>query len=149
MTTCPEPDPTRSPIVTNDDRPTEAVIPSAVADTAASYEYSPGVIVPAGDLLFVSGQVGRDSTGHVVEDPEQQFVTAFENLESILVQAGATMADVVEITTFHTSMAELAVFARVKARFLDTTPHPAWTAIGISELALPGLRVEIRATARL
>lgn len=133
----------------NDARPAEAVIPPAVERTAASYQYSPGVIVPAGDLLFVSGQVGRDASGNVVLDPEQQFVTAFENLQAILAQAGVTMADVVEITTFHTSMADLAVFAGVKARYLDTLPYPAWTAIGISELALPGLRVEIKATARL
>jgi enamine deaminase RidA (YjgF/YER057c/UK114 family) len=135
--------------MTDKDRPTEAVIPPSVAGTAASYEYSPGVIVPAGDLLFVSGQIGRDATGQVVADAEQQFVAAFENLQSILVQAGATMADVIDITTFHTSMTDLAVFAEVKSRFLDTTPYPAWTAIGITELALPGVLVEITATARL
>jgi enamine deaminase RidA (YjgF/YER057c/UK114 family) len=28
-------------------------------------------------------------------------------------------------------------------------PWPAWTAIGISELAIPGARVEIRVTAAL
>ena len=133
----------------DNDRPTEAVIPPSAAGPAASYQYSPGVIVPAGDLLFLSGQIGRDTAGNVVADPEQQFVTAFENLQAILVEAGATMADVVDITTFHTSMADLAIFAEVKARFLSTTPHPAWTAIGITELALPGVLVEIKATARL
>jgi enamine deaminase RidA (YjgF/YER057c/UK114 family) len=135
--------------LTHSDRPAEAVIPPSMADAAASYQYSPGVTVPAGDLLFVSGQVGRDSAGQVVADPAQQFITAFENLRSILEEAGATMADVVEITTYHTSMADLALFAEVKARFLNTAPHPAWTGIGVNELALPGLRVEIKATARL
>jgi hypothetical protein len=43
-------------------------------------------------------------------------------------------------------MADLPLFAAVKARVLTTTPDPAWTAIGVQELALPGLRVEIRAT---
>jgi enamine deaminase RidA (YjgF/YER057c/UK114 family) len=28
-------------------------------------------------------------------------------------------------------------------------PYPAWTAIGVSALAIPGALVEIRATARL
>jgi enamine deaminase RidA (YjgF/YER057c/UK114 family) len=135
--------------MTDDDRTAEAVIPPSVAETAASYQYSPGVVVPAGDLLFVSGQIGRDATGRVIADAEQQFVAAFENLQSILGQAGATMADVIDLTTFHTSMADLAVFAKVKARFLDTTPYPAWTAIGITELALPGVLVEIKATAKL
>jgi len=132
------------------ERPIQAVIPTAMAQPANSYRYSPGVIVPAGsDLLFVSGQVGRDAEGQVVLDPERQFVTAFENLRSILEHAGAVMSNVVEITTYHTSMADLALFAEVKARYLDTTPYPAWTGIGVGELALPGLRVEIRATARL
>jgi enamine deaminase RidA (YjgF/YER057c/UK114 family) len=135
--------------VTSNDRQPEAVIPPAMAEPAAFYGYSPGVIVPAGDLLFVSGQIGRDPTGNVVADPEQQFVAAFENLQSILVQAGATMADVIDLTTFHTSMADITLFAKVKARFLDTTPRPAWTAIGTTELALPGVLVEIKATASL
>jgi enamine deaminase RidA (YjgF/YER057c/UK114 family) len=56
---------------------------------------------------------------------------------------------VVEITTYFTSMADLPVFANVKERFFTTTPYPAWTAIGVNELALPGLRVEIKATASL
>lgn len=132
------------------ERSVEAVIPAETAGAAGGYQYSPGVIVPAGsDLLFVSGQVGRDTNGQVVLDPERQFVTAFENLRLILGQAGVTMAAVVEITTYHTSMADLALFAAVKARYLDTVPYPAWTAIGVGELALPGLRVEIKATARL
>ena len=67
--------------MTNDDRQTEAVIPPSVAATAASYEYSPGVIVPAGDLLFVSGQIGRDATGQVIADPEQRPVQAGDRLE--------------------------------------------------------------------
>jgi enamine deaminase RidA (YjgF/YER057c/UK114 family) len=118
--------------MTSSDRPVKAAIPASMASPAAAYRYSPGVIVPAGDLLFVSGQVGRD-----------------ENLELILIEACATMADVIEITTFHTSMEDLGLFAEVKARFLHTEPYPAWTGIGVSELALPGLRVEIKATARL
>jgi enamine deaminase RidA (YjgF/YER057c/UK114 family) len=36
----------------------------------------------------------------------------------------------------------------VKDSFLPS-PYPAWTAVGISELAVPGALVEIRAVARL
>ena len=39
------------------------------------------------------------------------------------------------------------LFAEVKARFLASAPYPAWSAIGVHELALPGLLVEIKATA--
>ena len=117
--------------MTDDDRRARAVIPESVTGTAERYRYSPGIVVPAGDLLFVSGQVGRDATGTVVLDPERQFATAFENLEAVLAAAGTTLAHVVELTTYHTAMEHLAVFAEVKARFLATAPYPAWSAIGV------------------
>jgi enamine deaminase RidA (YjgF/YER057c/UK114 family) len=56
---------------------------------------------------------------------------------------------VVEMTTYFTSMGDLPVFVTVKERFFTTTPYPAWTAIGVNDLAPPGLRVEIKATAGL
>ena len=93
--------------------------------------------------------MGRDATGTVVLDPERQFATAFENLDAVLAAAGTSLAHVVELTTYHTAMEHLALFAEVKSRFLTTTPYPAWSAIGVQELALPGLLVEIKATATL
>ena len=39
-------------------------------------------------------------------------------------------------------------FMSVRDEFLSE-PWPAWTAIGITELAIPGARVEIRVTAAL
>jgi enamine deaminase RidA (YjgF/YER057c/UK114 family) len=107
------------------------------------------VSVAGSGLIFVSGQVGGDEAGQPIADPDAQFVAAIENVREILEAAGGTLADVVEITTYFTSMADLPVFANVKERFFTTTPYPAWTAIGVNELALPGLRVEIKATASL
>jgi enamine deaminase RidA (YjgF/YER057c/UK114 family) len=133
----------------NVDRHARAVVPPSMEFAAGRFQYSPGLIVPAGRLLLVSGQVGRDERGVVVADAEEQFVQAFENLRQIVEEAGATLADVVEITTFHTAMADLPLFAEVKSRYLTTEPYPAWTGIGTTELALPGLRVEIRATVAL
>lgn len=117
-----------------------------MAGPAAAYRYSPGVRAPARDLLFVSGQVGRDAELGVITDPEAQLVKAFENLEAVVREAGGTLADVVEITTYLTSMELLPLLARVKDRFFTTEPYPAWTGIGVSELALPGLLLEVKAT---
>ena len=127
----------------------QAIVPEAMRTTADAYQYSPAVSVPDGRLLCVSGQVGRDESGRAITDPQAQFVAAFESLRAVLAEAGGTLADVVEITTYLTAMSDLALFAGVKERFFSTKPYPAWTAIGIRELALPGLRVEIKATARL
>jgi enamine deaminase RidA (YjgF/YER057c/UK114 family) len=135
--------------MTIDDTDSHAIIPDAMRRTVDVYQSSPAVSVAGGRLIFVSGQVGGDEAGQPVADPEAQFVAAIENLREILEEAGATLADVVEITTYFTSMADLQVFANVKERFFTTTPYPAWTAIGVNELAVPGLRVEVKATASL
>jgi enamine deaminase RidA (YjgF/YER057c/UK114 family) len=42
----------------------------------------------------------------------------------------------------------MADFMSVRDEFLSS-PWPAWTAIGITELALPGAHVEIRVMAKL
>ena len=42
----------------------------------------------------------------------------------------------------------MAAFTRVKDRYLSP-PYPAWTAIGVAELAVPGGLMEIRAVAEL
>src|SRR6266436_1631793 len=91
----------------------------------------------------------REEAGQPIADPEVLFVATSKNLREILEAAGGMLADVVEITTYFASMADLPAFANVKERFFTTTPYPAWTAIGVNELALPGLRVEIKATASL
>ena len=58
------------------------------------------------------------------------------------------MADVVEMTTYHTDMALLGTFMKIKDEYV-AEPYPAWTAIGCTQLALPGALVEIRAQAHV
>ena len=127
----------------------QAIIPDGMRRTADTYQSSPAVSAAAARMIFVSGQVGGDETGQPIADPDAQFVAAIKNLREVLEAAGGTLADVVEMTTYFTSMADLPVFASVKERFFTTTPYPAWTAIGVNELAVPGLRVEVKATASL
>ena len=102
--------------------------------------------VQVGETVWVSGQVGIDREGKIPTGIEAQAKLAFENLQGVLAAAGASLADVVEITTFHRDMKEMPGFAKVKASYLPKD-FPAWTAIGTTELALPDLRVEVRATA--
>ena len=126
-----------------------AIVPDGMRRTAEAYQSSPAVSVTGGRLIFVSGQVGVDEVGEPIADPEAQFAAAIENLREILEAAGGTLADVVEMTTYFTSLADLPVFAKVKERFFTTTPYPAWTGIGVNDLALAVLRVEIKATGSL
>ena len=102
--------------------------------------------VRVGDTLWVSGQVGVDRQGVTAEGIEAQARIAFQNLEAILKHAGSSMADVVDLLTFHKSMADIRGFSRVKSEFFPDN-YPAWTAVGVTGLAMPDLLVEIKATA--
>ncbi len=126
--------------------PKDVVVPSSQQGLYDRFHFAPAV--RAGNLLLCSGQIGTGADGRPQADPEAQFVAAFEQVQAVLREARLDWSDVVEITTFHVGMQHLGAFASVKDRYLGA-PYPAWTAIGVSELAFPGGLVEVRATARL
>jgi hypothetical protein len=71
------------------------------------------------------------------------------NLRGLLAEVGLSFADVVEMTSYHVGLqAHMQTFTEVKDGFM-AAPHAAWTAVGISELAVLGALVEIQVTARL
>lgn len=110
-----------------------------------TFHYSQATRV--GDMIWVSGQVGIDASMTPGKDIEEQAHLAFNALKNILEAAGTNLADVVELVTFHTELqADMQAFARVKDQYFPDN-YPSWTAVGTTELALPGLRVEIRAVA--
>jgi enamine deaminase RidA (YjgF/YER057c/UK114 family) len=105
--------------------------------------------VKDGNRLYCSGVIGVGADGKPPADPETQFTQAFESLKSVLTTAGVTFDEVIEMTTFHVGLQKhLPTFMKVKDRYMNL-PYPAWTAIGITELALPGGLVEIKVIARL
>ena len=106
--------------------------------------------VRVGDLVLISGQMPVDETGSMVHegDVTGQCKQVFENLKSVLAAGDLTMADVVEITTYHTDFRDMDAFIAVKSEYF-TEDFPAWTSLGVTALAFPGQRVEVRATARV
>jgi len=123
------------------------VVPDNARASYDMFHFAPAV--KAGDWVYVSGQLGRGADGSMPSDLDQQFSNAFENLGTVLEAAGATFADVVELSTFHIGLQEhIGEFIAVKDRFVKE-PYPAWTAVGTPELALPGAVVEIKAVAYL
>jgi enamine deaminase RidA (YjgF/YER057c/UK114 family) len=83
---------------------------------------------------------------------ETSLVPAYERIyrraESILKRAGATLADVVDVTSFHTDItAQIDALAEVQKRMLGSPP-PAWTAIDIDRLLPEGGITEIKIIAR-
>jgi enamine deaminase RidA (YjgF/YER057c/UK114 family) len=125
----------------------ERIIPPSMQSFYDGYHFAPAVI--DGEHVRCSGVIGINlADGTVSDDAETQFGTAFDNLTEVLTAAGVSFADVIEITTFHVDLqAHLETFLAVKDRYVKE-PYPAWTAIGITELAVAGGLVEIRVTAR-
>ncbi|MFO7560943.1 MAG: RidA family protein [Desulfobacterales bacterium] len=102
--------------------------------------------VRMGHMIWISGQVGMNEKMQMAEGIEAQSRQAFQNLQKVLEASGAAVEDVVELVTYHLSMKDIGAFAKVKSEFFKKD-YPAWTAVGVKELVIPGLLVEIRATA--
>ena len=86
--------------------------------------------------------------GTVPEGTVAQTRQAFKKIRRCLNSAGIELSDIVEITTYHVGLKlQLEEFIRVKDEFI-VEPYPAWTAIGVSELAAEGAMLEIRVIAK-
>lgn len=106
----------------------------------------------AGDFLFVSGTSARRADNTVAGadcgqlDIRAQTRAVIENLRDILAGAGATLHDVVEITTFLVDMNDFRAYNEVYGEYF-THEGPARTTVAVR--ALPGeqLLIEMRAVA--
>ncbi len=109
-----------------------------------SYGYADAVI--AGDLVFLSGIVAGKAPGET--DLKPAYERVFRQITAILKRAGATPADVVDMTSFHTDIeAEIGPMSEVAKRVLGSPP-PAWTAIDVDRLLPDGGITEIKVVAR-
>lgn len=121
------------------------IIPQTMQNIVEKKGYLPALRV--GGFVFVAGQVGRTPDLQVVTDPAAQFEACFENLRTVLAEAGCTFDDIVDMTTYHVGLnTHWAAFRDVKNRMLPRGAFP-WTAIGVVELADPALLLEVKATA--
>jgi 2-iminobutanoate/2-iminopropanoate deaminase len=103
--------------------------------------YSPAI--RAGNLLFISGQVGFDpATGALIDgDISAQTDQVMRNIGALLEAAGTDFAHVVRTTVFLADMGEFAVMNAVYARYV-VDPPPARSTVQVA--ALPrNARVEI------
>jgi len=109
------------------------------------FGYNDAIILPDG-TIYLSGVIVAPQPGDANLDAA--YARAYRRLGNILVRAGATWEDVVEITSFHTALADqLEPMARVQKQFI-TPPFAAWTAIQVVGLADDRGITEIKLIAR-
>lgn len=99
--------------------------------------------IRAGNLLFLSGQVGFDpSTGALVgRDIAAQTDRVMRNIDALLKAAGTDFAHVVRTTVFLADMDEFAKMNEVYARYV-VDPPPARSTVQVARLPRDA-RVEI------
>ena len=103
--------------------------------------YSPGMIF--GNLVFVSGQAGRDpATGSLAPDVAAQTTQTLKNIEAILEAAGSGLQHVLRCGVFLVDMKEFPTMNEIYARTFGTH-RPARTTVEVAGLPGEGLRVEI------
>ena len=126
-----------------------AIFPEGRQAVFEKFGYSPAV--RCGDFVLVSGQVGVDANGEVVEDAEAQIRLAFTKLSDMLNAVGASLADVVEVHSYHVDLDQHEeAFHRARREFFPDPPFPAMTGlIEVSRLGMLGLIVEVSAVAYL
>ena len=101
--------------------------------------------VKTGDTIHVSGQVGYGPEG-VPDSKEDQCRLAFGHIQSVLAAAGATMADIVSLTSYHTDPSDFESFKTAQKAFMPGN-FPAHTAVGVTSLLMPAFKCEIAAVA--
>ena len=101
----------------------------------------------AGDFIFVSGTSARRADDSIAgEDIRTQTRSVIENIRDILAAAGASLADVVEVSTFLLSMDDFGGYNEVYGEFFGYQ-GPARTTVAVAALPHPQLLIEIKAVA--
>jgi enamine deaminase RidA (YjgF/YER057c/UK114 family) len=120
-------------------------------DLPAPAGYSHVVTIPAGSLVWVSGQLPLDADGAVPPGAgwEEQTRLVFENLGRALEAGGATWPDVVKLTIFVTDISGLPAVRAVRDEFVDTANPPTSSLVQVGGLVRPDALIEIEAVAHV
>ena len=111
-----------------------------------------------GDFLFVSGVSSRnkdgsfrgadaDVMGNVSLDIKEQTKAVLDNINDILKSEGATLDDVVDLTSFLVNMNDFAQYNKAYGEFFDKATGPTRTTVAVHQLPHPDLVIEIKVMA--
>jgi len=113
-----------------------------------------------GDFIYVSGTSSRrpdnsfagvevDEMGTTNLDIKAQTRAVLQNIDDILKAEGASLKQVVDITSFLVNMNDFKGYNEVYAEFFDYASGPTRTTVAVHQLPHPHLLIEIKAIAYL
>ncbi|MDX1279319.1 RidA family protein [Oceanihabitans sediminis] len=112
-----------------------------------------------GDFIFVSGTSSRrsdntiagvdiiDEMGTKRLNAEVQTREVLKNIDANLQKEGASLKDVVDVTSFLVNMNDFAGYNKAYAEFFDKETGPTRTTVAVHQLPHPDLVVEIKVMA--
>lgn len=112
---------------------------------AAVGPYSQAVAVPAGTMVFLSGQIGlKPETGEMVSDKlEDQVRQSFANLQAVIDASGGRLEQIVKLTLFLTDLSQFGLVNNIMSEIIPQ-PFPARSTVGVSSLP-KGAQFEVEA----
>jgi 2-iminobutanoate/2-iminopropanoate deaminase len=101
-------------------------------------------------LIFLSGQLSRDSEGKLVGagDMAEQTRQCIRNMRTVLEEAGGTLDDIVSIVVYTTDVRQFKEIVAARMEFFKDK-LPTSTIVEVNHLADPGLLIEFQAIAAL
>ena len=122
---------------------------SSPDDLAPPAGYSHVVSIPAGRLVWTSGQVAMDVERVIAPDQgwEEQTRLAFTNVGKALRAAGADWPDVVKLTLYVVDVSALPTIREVRDEFVDTARPPTSSLVQVAGLFHPDVLIEVEAVA--
>jgi reactive intermediate/imine deaminase len=95
--------------------------------------------VRVGDILYLSGAIGRGPDGKPPEGIEAQTKATMDDIGNTLKLAGLGYDDLFHCTVFLSDMKNWAAFNEVYLTYFPDGPLPARSAVGVNGLALGAL----------
>jgi reactive intermediate/imine deaminase len=95
--------------------------------------------VRVGDILYLSGAIGRGADGKPPEGIEAQAKATMDDIGETLKLAGLGFDDLFHCTVFLSDMKNWAAFNQVYLTYFPDGPLPARSAVGVNGLALGAL----------
>jgi 2-iminobutanoate/2-iminopropanoate deaminase len=105
-----------------------------------------------GKMIFLAGVGGENENGQAGDilykgDVAAQCKYAFDKIKRALEKNGAGLGDIVKMVTYLTDMRASADVGKCRLDTFGTIPMPAHTLLNVSQLAWPGMLIEIDVTA--
>src|SRR3954464_14162133 len=102
--------------------------------------------VRVGDILYLSGAIGRGADGKPPEGIEAQAKATMDDIGDTLKLAGLRHDNIFHCTVFLSDMKNWAAFNQVYLTYFPDGPLPARSAVGVNGLAL-GALIEVECQA--